>query len=328
MNDTVTTEVIIVGAGLAGLTAARLLTAAGVAVVVVEKSRGLGGRLATRREGEATFDHGAQYFTVRDPGLAAWVSGWQEEAVARVWCDRLPEDPPARREERWVGQSGMTAIAKRLAEGLTIHRGVTVTAARWDGSRWQVETKEGPSWSAPRLLLTAPVPQSLALLAAGDFARLGDPAYAPLHQVEYLRAFALLATLAGPSGLPAPGAQRLAAPSPLRWIADNAAKGVSAVPAITAHSSHEHAVAFWDAPDDAKAGPLLADLAPRLDSAITSWKIHRWRYAQPVGSLPEPCFADPAHGLWLAGDAFPGGRVEGAYLSGKAAADCLLASVP
>ncbi|MSO32728.1 MAG: FAD-dependent oxidoreductase, partial [Ilumatobacteraceae bacterium] len=58
-------RVVVVGAGIAGLTAARALSHAGHSVIVLDKGRSVGGRMATRRIGDATVDHGAQFFTVR-----------------------------------------------------------------------------------------------------------------------------------------------------------------------------------------------------------------------------------------------------------------------
>lgn len=77
-------RVAVVGAGVAGLTAARNLSASDD-VVVVDKGRGVGGRLATRRIGEATFDHGAQFITTHTPEFAEIVAGWERAGVARPW---------------------------------------------------------------------------------------------------------------------------------------------------------------------------------------------------------------------------------------------------
>ncbi len=56
------TDIAIIGAGMAGLICAQRLTEAGYSVLVVEKSRGLGGRLATRRLYGTWADHGGLLF--------------------------------------------------------------------------------------------------------------------------------------------------------------------------------------------------------------------------------------------------------------------------
>src|SRR5690348_12324630 len=107
MNNTT----VIIGAGISGLVLARSLSEAGATVVVVEKSRGYGGRMATKRVGTAVFDQGAQYFTARDPAFAKCVDGWREQGLVANW----PDTP----HRRLVGRPSMTAVPKALAEGLT-----------------------------------------------------------------------------------------------------------------------------------------------------------------------------------------------------------------
>ena len=85
-------RVVIVGAGISGLVAADELRAAGAHVSVVDKGRSPGGRLATRRIGAATLDHGAQFFTVRTPAFQHRVDAWIERGLVR--CGRTGSDPP------------------------------------------------------------------------------------------------------------------------------------------------------------------------------------------------------------------------------------------
>jgi predicted NAD/FAD-dependent oxidoreductase len=109
------TDVLIVGAGMAGLAAASVLCATDHCVVVVEKSRGVGNRLATRRIGEATLDFGAQFMTARDPRFKSAIDGWCASGVVRVWDWSTPEHPD--RHLRWRGRPAMTGLPKHLARG-------------------------------------------------------------------------------------------------------------------------------------------------------------------------------------------------------------------
>jgi len=102
-------KITVVGAGLSGLIAARDLASRGHTVVVVDKGRGVGGRLATRRIGDAVFDHGAQFFTVRDARFQAIVDEWLDGGVVRVWCHGFGTEQDG--FPRYVGTAGMTSIA-------------------------------------------------------------------------------------------------------------------------------------------------------------------------------------------------------------------------
>ncbi|MEQ1699001.1 MAG: NAD(P)-binding protein, partial [Ilumatobacteraceae bacterium] len=237
-NGAALPRLVVVGAGLAGLTAARAL-AERFDVVVLDKSRGVGGRMATRRIGEATFDHGAQFFTTHTPAFAAVVDEWTTAGVAEPWFHgRIgPQgivDPDG--HTRFRGVTSMNAVAQHLAVDLDVRRATAVTAVARDGKRWQVRT-ESLTFTADAVLMTPPVPQSLALLAAGSTA-LAPHDLAALQAITYEPCIALLAVLDGPSGLPEPGAVD-PVDGPIDWMADNQRKAVSAVPAVTIHATAE-----------------------------------------------------------------------------------------
>ena len=105
-------NIVVIGAGLSGLVAAQSLQAQGHKVLVVDKGRSVGGRLATRRIGTATLDHGAQFFTVRSDEFAKHVDAWIQQGVVREWCKGFAT---ADGHSRFVGVGGMNAIAKHLA---------------------------------------------------------------------------------------------------------------------------------------------------------------------------------------------------------------------
>ena len=110
-------RVAIVGAGLAGLMAGGTLAEAGHEVVLLDKGRSPGGRLATRRIGAATLDHGAQFFTVRSEAFAARVDRWEADGLVRVWCRGFEVDDG---HPRYAVRGGMNALAKHLATGLDV----------------------------------------------------------------------------------------------------------------------------------------------------------------------------------------------------------------
>jgi len=120
-------QVVVVGAGLSGLMAGRTLAAAGHEVILVDKGRSPGGRLATRRIGDATLDHGAQFFTARDAAFAEDVAGWEADGLVRVWCHGFEADDG---HPRYAVRGGMNALAKHLATGLDVRCSTLAFALR------------------------------------------------------------------------------------------------------------------------------------------------------------------------------------------------------
>ena len=314
-------RVVVIGAGMAGLTAAHLLTAVADAIVL-DKGRGVGGRLATRRIGDATLDHGAQFITTHSAEFAATVGRWVTDGVVAPWFrGRIgPEgalDPDG--HTRFRGSVSMNAVAKNLAVGLDVRTASQVAALTHDAESWKVTLVDGSELVADVVLATAPVPQTIALLEKGDVVLTSSDA-AALNAIAYDPCIALMAVLDGPSGLTEPGAVD-PVEGPIDWMADNQLKGISSVPAVTIHATPEFSRAQWDESDEAITGALLA--AARLDAAVVagSVQIQRWLYARPSVEHPERFLRLSDMPLFVcAGDAFGGAKVEGAALSGAAAA--------
>jgi predicted NAD/FAD-dependent oxidoreductase len=323
---TTTSTVVVVGAGAAGLSAARRL-AGDHRVMVIDKGRGVGGRMATRRLGSATFDHGAQFVTTHSPEFADEVERWCDAGVARPWYRGRVGASGVQDHDghvRYCGATSMNAVAKHLADGLDVRRSTRATAIEAQGERWRIPLDTGDELLADAVVLTAPVPQSLELLAAGSTV-LGDEDRRALERIEYEPCLAVMACLDSPAELPDPGAVAPTA-GPLEWIADNHAKGISAVPALTLHAGAEASSALWDVPDELVVAELVAAAGVAIGRALvaTDSSVQRWRYARPSVSHPERCLA--ASGLpplVLAGDAFGEPKVEGAVRSGSAAAAAL-----
>ena len=314
-------RVVVVGAGLSGLMAAKSLHRLGHQVTVLDKGRGVGGRLATRRittpDGSvAMFDHGAQFFTVRDEVMSSLVNGWIDEGVVREWCRGFGHDDG---HPRFVAVGGMTALAKHLASGLDVRTSTLVFAIRPGDSpahRWTVVIDDASTIDCDAVVMTCPLPQSYSLtVTAGiDLPR-------ELLTTDYDRTIALLAVVDREGVIPAPGG--LQNPDDVfSWIGDNVAKGVSTVPAITFHANPSWSLAHWDDPlDDGLAA--ITNQARRWlgDARIIASEYKKWRFATPQTSWPDRCFS--AGSMVFAGDAFAGPKVEGAVLSGLAAAQCV-----
>lgn len=316
---------VIVGAGLSGLVAARTLEEAGVRVAVFEKEEKVGGRMRTDLLDRGVFDHGAQFFTVRDDRFEEMVRGWVSAGVAEVWTHGFADASGKQQEDghpRYKGTRGMTAVAEHLARNLDVRTGSEVTGINADSRGWEVTAGEFAQ-TADALIITAPVPAALALVD-GNGVPLPEEARRALEGIGYDPCIAVMALLDGSGGVPEPGGVQVGG-DPLFWIADNQKKGISGVPAITIHAgpefSHEHLRS-----DDAEVVRLLLEEAKDyVRTGVTTTAVYRWEHSAPLVPHEEPSvFVEGPPPLVFCGDAYAGPKVEGATLSGLAAAEKLL----
>jgi hypothetical protein len=307
-------NVVVVGAGLSGLMAARSLIERGHNVVVVDKGRSVGGKLATRRIGTATLDHGAQFFTVRSPQFAEHVEAWQRQGVVREWCKGFGT---ADGHSRFIGVGGMNAIAKHLAQDVDVRCSTMAFAIERGTNRaWRLKIDDGSFYDADAMIVTCPIPQAYALLVTANV----EPPE-ELLATEYHRTLGLLATLDGAPFVAEPGGMQ-DPDETFSFVADNMAKGLSSTPAITLNANNEFSATYWDYPADAIHSLLVERAQPWLGTTrIVESQVKRWRFATPKTIWAERCWHTEK--LVLAGDAFGGPKVEGAALSGLAAADAL-----
>ena len=309
-------RIVVVGAGVCGLVAARQL-AAEHDVVVLERAGAPGGRLATTRIGDAVFDTGAQFFTVRGEAFAAQADDWVARGVAHVWCHGFHDAVDG--YPRYVGSAGMASLADDLATGLDVRLDRMVFTVRPGEAGWNVVVDDGTIVMAERVVLTCPVPQAWALLAESGI-ELPDE----VARREYHRTIALLVALERPSKVPSPGGVQFDpsdADSPFGFVGDNAAKGISPVPALTFHATQPWSAAHWEDPPTDLEAALLERADPWIgDTTITAAQVVKWRFAGPMQPWPEPSWRDSSGSVVVAGDLFAGPKVEGAFNSGLAAA--------
>jgi predicted NAD/FAD-dependent oxidoreductase len=222
----------------------------------------------------------------------------------------------------------MSTVPGHLARGLDVRVGERAVAARLRRDRWEVDTQFRSQLTAEVLVLTAPVPQSLALFS--EEPALPEEARRRLEAVSYSPCLALMALIDGPTGVPEPGGVQVKG-EPLDWIGDNRRKGISLAPGVTIHAGPEWSRAHFDEDETRVAASLLAfageQLRTDLTTRVLATSLARWRYSWVTRSIPEPCLvARREPPLIFAGDAFGPSKVEGAALSGLAAADHLLHS--
>jgi renalase len=314
-------RIAVVGAGIAGLMAARSLTDAGHQVVVFDKGRSPGGRLATRRIEGARLDHGAQFFTVRSDEFGRRVQQWQDDGLVQEWCRGFTEGGDG--YPRYMVRGGMNALAKHAAMGLDVRCNSLVFSLHRDSDvgAWQVKLDDGTSSTHDALIVTCPLPQTFSLLMTAEVSM-----PEALWRTDYDRTLALLVVLDGDSAVPAPGGVQDAAP--FTFVGDNRAKGISDVGALTLHADPRFSAAHWDDDPDVAKALLLEHARPYIGGApVVASQLKRWRFATPTSIWPEAHWSPAGDtSLAVAGDAFAGPRVEGAALSGLSAAAAIAAS--
>ena len=311
-------RVVVVGAGIAGLMAAQSLSKSGHDVVVVDKGRSPGGRLATRRIDDATLDHGAQFFTVRDSLFESHVSEWIASGVVTEWCRGF--DTTIQNNDgypRYRGVRGMTDIAKHLAQGLDVRcNTLAFSIAPGATSKWQLKIDDGSVLDADAIIVTCPLPQAYALLVTA-----GIELPESMLRTEYDRTICLLAVLNQSSALADSGGLQNPDET-FSFIADNAIKGISSATALTLHANPQFSLEHWDTSTDDVQRLLLERASPWIgDATVITSQIKKWRLATPLAIWPERYWANDM--IVLAGDAFGGPKIEGAALSGLAAANYL-----
>jgi renalase len=319
-------KVAIIGAGIAGLSCAQTLVDAGHEVTLFDKGRGPGGRMSTRRVatdlGEASFDHGAQYFTARDKGFVKVVDGLVADGAVGIWQGnlvRLAQDgttKPLANEHLYVGVPGMNGVVRALAQGLDVTWGMRVHALTKIQPTWHLTSEKGADLGLfDQVVCAVPaeqVPQLLEDHAPALVAMARGVTFLPC----WTGMFAFEAPLACPFD-----AMRLTGHAMIDFIAANHSKPGRIGPSsyvVQAHADWSNA--HLEESAEVVATQLLAGLLSLMDNrpgALVS-TAHRWRYAK-VEVEHGPGFGfDQDAGIGVCGDWLSGPRVESAWLSGCA----------
>jgi predicted NAD/FAD-dependent oxidoreductase len=323
-------SVAVVGAGLSGLACARELADRGADVRVFDKARGPGGRMATRRAGDRRFDHGAQYFTVRDERFEEAVETWSQLGIVAPWTGRVVvmENGAVSREsspnQRYVGVPGMNAVCRHLARDLDVTYGTRVESLNRDDGGWTL--KDGAGVHLGRfgaVVVSAPAPQAAALVGA-----VSPHLALKAGAVTMSPCWAVMMSFPGSLGLDFDGA--FVKDSAISWMARDASKPQRPdLESWVVHASPEWSMHYLEVEHHEAAKRLEQEFRDQvgLSGMIPSdAAAHRWRFALPLNPLSVACLFDAPHRLVLCGDWCGGPRVEGAFRSGIAAAERLLES--
>lgn len=316
-------SVAVIGAGIAGAAAAAHLTGSSD-VVVFEKSRGYGGRMAARRHSLWQFDHGAQFFTARSEQFRQLIAQYQKQQLVSEWKAKIitlcPGKKPFSRlwfEPHYVATPAMSALAKALTNAIDVKLNTQIDTIYRTGNRWSLQGTDGKDLGAFDQVVSAiPAPQSLAILPESFSGR------DKLLTVSYSPCFALM--LGYQHALRISFDAAVVRESPLAWIrATSIQAGPGGGTSLVIHSSNQWAAEKLEHPPESIQNEMLDSLAQLLGGNAGKpdfLQLHKWRYARVEESLKSGALVDHEQGLAACGDWCLGNRVEDAYLSGSRAA--------
>lgn len=307
----------IIGAGMAGLACADALKGVGHCVALFDKGRGPGGRMSTRRLatplGEAAFDHGAQYFTARDPAFRRLVRSWNDQGAVAPW-------PPAG-VGAWVGTPGMNAVITKMARHHAVTWNHLISGLVREQGQWWLIGEAGKVGPFDAVILSIPAEQAAAILSLHEFsmARIAlmarsQPCWTGMFVFD--RPLDVLPPVIRDRG-------------DIAWATRNSAKpGRSGPEAWVVQASALWTCARLEASQKEISAMLYAALADAAGCALpapVAAMSHRWRYALSAGT-GDGALWNPGIGLGVCGDWLLGPRVECAWLSGQMLAKSILGS--
>lgn len=314
-------DIAIMGGGLAGISAARYLKEAGHAPFVIEKSRSIGGRMATRRINEGKADHGAQFFTVRTDSFQSQIEEWLNKEIIQEWfTDKYP---------RYRGVDGMNPLLKKIGEDIPVSLEEKIIRLESDGNTVTLASENGELFIADAAVITAPVPQILTLVEQSALG-LSEKIRAQLAAGSYNPCLVGLFELKNSLPLNQSGILDENLPEGIDKVISNEQKGISSTPILSVYMDSNWSTSHYQQEDQLILEEMIS-LLSSFDCEITSSQLKKWRYAEAAHVYRQPYLQFDEYPIFAAGDAFLSSsdssgraRIESAFLSGKAVAEKLL----
>lgn len=313
-------DVIIVGGGLAGIMAANTLKEAGVTdVLIVEKSKSVGGRLATRRIGAGKADHGTQFFTAFTDLFNKHALSWHKNGWTKKWFGGT--------HPRYYGVSGMSDLAKLLAEGLNTKLSTKVVSVHEGEQGFYLKTDK-EELQAKALIMTAPMPQIMELMKTGNI-ELQTPIKEEIEAIKFEPCLVAIVEIDQPSNLESLGYVDSKLPNGIERIVDHQKKGISSTAILSIYMTSAWSKENLARENEQVLATILEKISDKylIEAKVVSTQLKKWRYSEAVEVVHKSFLnAKLSFPLIFAGDAFlapndPSNRArfETAALSGIAA---------
>jgi len=323
------TNIAIIGAGLSGLTAANSLKDY-ADLTIFEKSRGVSGRMSTRRAEPYFFDHGAQFFKARTGEFKAFIAPMIENGIIEIWNARFVEfenkeiikrRPWDKHYPHYVGVPGMNAIAKHLSQSFQVALGTRVQSLSRKHDKWLLEDDQGNALGAYDWVISAiPAEQASVLLPSSL------PFYSKVNTVKMTGCFSLMAGFKNP--LPLDFDAALLSGEDISWISVNSSKPGRRGPfCLLIHSTNPWADTHINDDRDQVMDYLCHQTSAVIghDVSKADYKtIHGWRYANIEKHTGETYYIDLNTKIAVCGDWLIQGQVEAAFTSGNTLASKII----
>jgi renalase len=331
-------RIAIIGAGIAGLAAGRELARAGHHVTLIEKSRGLGGRLATRYAGdnlEVKLDHGTPYFTTKSPEFSGLVAELLDKNLIKIWDDKnwqydgvqlLKTRPNSIETVKYIAINGMNSIGKYLARWVDVLSETRAGGLTYLGNNtkkkraWMINLTDFNTFEADAVIVATPAPQAYGIIQTCQDETGTLTLISEIDEVEYDSSVTLLA---GYPNAEVPEWDLITCEDHMIKTVSNESSKRDSGPgtSLVVHSTSEFAINNREAPKE----DVIENMLDRLSQIAGNWsatpdwnQIHYWRYVQSRNPINRPYMEieELDSPLALIGDYFQGNTVDDAYSSG------------
>ena len=308
-------DVAVIGAGIAGLWTCKKLRRAGFEVALIDKSRGLGGRMATRRAGTLQFDHGAQFFTASKPAFLGLVSDLVADDLCAKWFG-----------DRYVATPRMSAIGRGLLDNEEdLYLNQQVRRIQREANGWFIKFEQAGhdiigNGHIKNIVVAVPAPQAIDIIGT-EYS-----AFEKLKNVQYAPCWTLILALEKPLQMD-DVYMEFPDGHALRSISQNSSKPgrgeVAGLRTIVVHASQDWSIQNLEHDKETVQDTLLSIVSDTFDFQTPPHYIsaHRWRFAEVTQAAKVPFLWDSKIGLGACGDWCTGPRIELAFESGNALAN-------
>lgn len=301
-------DVLIIGAGMTAISAALTFKEFGMTALCLDKGRGYGGRMATRRISGNHFDHGAQYIQP-SPRFLNWLKEHTSEETLLDWNFTSSK-------KVYAAKQGMNHLAKELSQQIEVLLNSKVVHIEQKNSIWHLKDENNQVYTSKRLLVTAPLPQTLELLQKNNI-HIEDT---DLSSITYRPCIVLMMTAHEVHNLPESGAMFIKNPI-LEWVCDNKSKGLNSLQrSMTVHCTEEFSKDKYDLSDEKIFELIYSEFSRYFPNVPGEHEIKKWKYSSPLKHFKSLYYRSTFPGLYLAGDAFGGNSLDGAFRSGVSTA--------